>query len=563
MAKTFQEVFTPFSKMSFTPDVPSAALGPNEYNAGLNVETDTRGIRSVFGDEEILDAIPGAAGPAGEVIFVTSGYRANNVFWYIVCVLTNDVEGRWYAIDSAGIINVTPGYDAGTNPNAYLSGYSRVIPITDSWNGTVLLINDSANPPMYLLAGDPGEPSTFQQYSNNPAGPGPIWNYDPQYSALTANFMRLYAAPNVGSLLVAGNLAATDAISSIVTQFPTTVRWSQAFGLNQVPQSWDVTTAGFANELEVPVRGPVIDGFPLGPNFYVCSYWDTVVFSPINYQSTSTPIFGVRLLTQGRGLLNENCWAGSDALVYGLDARDLWSFDGSNFKSIGNQRVKNYFYANLNPTYAERTFVINNTAKNQFEIYYADYDTVDGWPNKMLGYRYDLDIFNPPRDVSSASHAVEAPIYRDGDFAAASRTATYCRGVEDSKLVQKDQGTAFIDSTPIESQFRRDNLQLLPNYSQQLLLHRILPSVVNIDTSGLQIDGVGNVTVTVGGSNSVGSAPTDKTPVVLPINTDNPWAQINQNAYRVNSLEVSNVSTTDTWELAGVAWQYTPTQDSR
>jgi hypothetical protein len=246
-----------------------------------------------------------------------------------------------------------------------------------------------------------------------------------------------------------------------------------------------------------------------------------------------------------------------------LDARDIWSFDGSNFKSIGNQRVKNYFYANLNPTYAERTFVINNTAKNQFEIYYADYDTVDGWPNKMLGYRYDLDIFNPPRDVSSASHAVEAPIYRDGDFAAASRTATYSRGVEDSKLAQKDQGTAFIDSTPIESQFRRDNLQLLPNYSQQLLLHRILPSVVNIDTSGLQIDGVGNVTVTVGGSNSVGSAPTDKTPVVLPINTDNPWAQINQNAYRVNSLEVSNVSTTDTWELAGVAWQYTPTQDSR
>ena len=563
MAKTFQEVYTPFSKMSFTPDVPSSALAPSEYNAGKNVETDTRGIRSVFGDEEIFDSIPDTAGPAGKVIFVTSGYRANNIFWYVVCVLSNTNEGRWYAINAGNIINITPGYDAITNPTAFLPNYDENIPITDSWNGNVLILNDSKNPPMYLLPGYVGDPSDLQQYSNNPAGPGFIWNYDVTYSSLTCGFMHLYSTPNVGSILIAGNLKAVDAISSLVSEFPTTVRWSQAFGLNQVPATWAPTALNVANELEVPVRGPVIDGFPLGANFYVCSYWDTVVFSPINYQSTSAPILGVRLLTQGRGLLNENCWANADTVVYGLDARDIWAFDGNNFRSLGNQRVKNFFYANLNPDYAERTFVINNTEKNQFEIYYADYDTPDGWPNKMLGYRYDLDVFNPPRDVSSASHATEAPIFRNGAYAVASRTVTYSRAVTDSKLVQKDQGTTFLNSNPIDSQFRRDNLQLLPNYSQQLLLHRILPAVVNIDTEGLQIPGVGNVTVTVGGCNSVGSAPTDKTPVVMPIATNNPWAQINQNAFRVNSLEVSNSSTTDTWELAGITWQYTPTEDSR
>lgn len=49
--KAYEEAKIPFQKMTFSPDVPSSALGPNEYNAGLNVETDVRGIRSVAGDE--------------------------------------------------------------------------------------------------------------------------------------------------------------------------------------------------------------------------------------------------------------------------------------------------------------------------------------------------------------------------------------------------------------------------------------------------------------------------------------------------------------------------------
>ena len=60
-------VKTPFTNMSFTPDIPSAALGANEYNSGYNIETDIRGINSVAGDEEILNSIQ------GNVIFTTAG----------------------------------------------------------------------------------------------------------------------------------------------------------------------------------------------------------------------------------------------------------------------------------------------------------------------------------------------------------------------------------------------------------------------------------------------------------------------------------------------------------
>ena len=628
MASTYTEVRTLLANMSYTPDVPSSALAATEYNIGLNVETDTRGMRSVFGDLEILGSIPGDAGPAGQVIFLTAGYRESNAWEYIVCVLTNGNEGRWYAIKPSGVENITPGY--GASSTAYLPGYYADMPITDTWNGTTLLLNDSVSAPLYLTTNS----NELQLYSQNSvdlittatAGNGVIatltfdaqtvapyasgdtivvqgvvpqayngtwtvitgttstvtfsstatgsqtqagviipqyqWNYTPGWSSVTAGFLRMYSTPNVGSIMIAGNLTAT-LTNNTVQNYPATVQWSQSFGLNSIPTSWAPTATNIANQLEVPVRGPVVDGFPANGNFYVCSYWDTVVFSPISYQGTNYPVLGVRLLNQGRGLLNENCWANADQTIYGLDARDIWVFDGNNFKSLGNQRVKNYFYANLNPLYSQRTFMVNNTEKNQIEIYYADL-TSTGWPNKVLSYRYDLNCWNAPRDVDTASHACEAPLYVAGAYNPASRTVTYSRAVTDSKLVEKDQGTSFLGGNPITSLFQRDNIQLGLNYSQQSLMHRVLPEVYNIATSGLPLaNGVGNVTVAIGGSDSVGQASTFTPSSTLAINTSNPWIQANQNAYRVYGLKLNNSSSTDTWQATAVSWQFTPTEDDR
>ena len=550
MAQRYDEVKIPFTNMTFHPDLPSNALGPTEYNAGFNVETDIRGIRSVLGDEEILATIPGTP------IYVTGGYRANGVWWFIAATSA----GLWYANNAAGDwVDVTPGGVA-------LPGYSLDTNITDAWNGTTLFVNDGVNPPMYLVASG----AAFVAYSNDPlaAPPAYIWNYNPQFSSLRCGFLRQYNTPNVGSILIAGNLSATDAVSSVITNFPTTVRWSQAFGLNDGPTTWAPTALNIANELEVPVRGPVVDGFPCNGNFYVCSYWDTVVFSPINFQSTSAPVLGVRLYNSGRGLLNANCWANADNTVYGVDARDIWVFDGQDFASLGNQRIRNYFFENLNVEYNARVFVENNTRKNQIEIYYPDQDST-GWCNKMLSYRYDLKVWNAPRDIADASSACEAPVYgpfpdSTDFFDDASRTIVYSRGVANTALVQKDQGHTFISNTPIESEFQRDNIQLLKDYSGSLLVHRLLPEVVNLNEVGLPVaESTGNVTITIGGSNSVGQAPDFKTSIVVPCNTDNPWAQIDQNAYRINSIRISNTSNVNTWLCSATTWQYTQTEDAR
>lgn len=632
----YNEVAIPFSKMSFTPDVPTSSLGANEYNDGLNIETDVRGIRSVAGDLEILTDIPGTP------TYVSSGFRRSGEFWFIVAT----VEGSWYATNGNTVdwYDITPG---GTP----IVGYTQSTDITEAWNGTVPFFNDGIGAPMFLpdeedavliqysntikpklissityvgpteqqitvsdayssapysageqiiISGVEDFNGTFTvvssttttiNYTSVPAAgayPGNAtvsslytWNYFSEWKSYTAGFMRLYSTPNVGSILVAGNLTAINQ-SDETEIYPVTVQWSQAFGLNQAPLTWEPTITNVANQLEVPLRGPAVDAFPCNGNFFLCSYWDTVVFSPINYSTTSSPILGVKLFNQGRGLLTSNCWANTDKLVYGIDARDIWVFDGNNFQGLGNQRVKNWFFDQLDPTYYDRVFMEINSQKNQVEIYYPDSNATDGVPNKMISYRYDLDVWNAPRDVSNATFACESPIWTYGTewtSENSSRTVVYAQGVTDSKLVEKDYGYE-INNQAIESYFRRDNIKLLKDYSGKLMVHRILPEVVNLGGTPFtgdynkQVDPTtstnkGNVTVTISGANSVGSTPVEKPPVTVPTdasgisNVTSPWAQIDQNAYRVNSIELSNTSNNSIWMCTATTWQYTQVEDDR
>lgn len=632
--RSYTEVAIPFQKMSFTPDVPSSALGPNEYNAGENVETDVRGIRSVLGEREILATVP------GEPVFVTGGFRQGANFYFIVA----NTLGAWY-------MNKGTGWELITPPAPYISsGYTQDLNITESWNGTVPIFNDTINPPFFL----PDEVGTkLVNYKNNivpteitaigalaagqrtltftpaaaaapfalgdriaiamtagnfefsgiyrvvssttttvtyettvstafvPPDSGTVnaaytWNYNPEWKSLTAGFVRVYSTPNVGNILVAGNLTVVDQ-QDVTTNFPVTVQWSQAFGLNEAPRTWEPTLLNVANQVEVPLRGTALDAYFSNGNLYISSYWDTAVLTPMNYATTAAPILGIRLFNQGRGLLNANCWANTDDMVFGVDARDIWVFNGQTFTGIGNQRVKHYFFDQLDPAYTDRVFVDCNTEKNQIEIYYPDANAADGVPNKMISYRYDLDCWNAPRDVSKAAFACESPVWSyDVDTAAwtfnkASRTVVYCKGADAKKLIQKDDGYLFVDDQPINSSFRRDNIKMLKDYSGKLLVHRILPEAVNLNNNNVEINPVnnpeliGNIIVTIEGSNSVGQEPQQTTGEVMATNTDYPWVQINQNAHRVNSLEIQNDTTTPgtIWMVNSVTWQFTETEDDR
>ncbi len=713
--KSYSEITVPLQKMTFTPDVPSSALGQNEYNEGENVETDVRGIRSVQGEEEILGTVPGIP------TYITGGYRNSNAvagvddpehkFWFIVAT----DAGNWYANNGVtGWLDITPVAATGF----IKTGYSQSINITDSWNGTIPIFNDTFNAPFFwpdesgtpklvlyknnippkeistitvgtgtcTITIDTTAPNTAYTVAPYAAGdkilitninnffngiytvvsstttqivytavPGAAypggaigtvsaaytWNYNPNWQSLTAGFVRLYSTPNVGNILVAGNLtvvpqrnltcatntgsavlpcvaATSDLVGanvigpgiptgstvltvsagvsitinqnatatsagvtisfglSTVERYPVTIAWSQAFGLNQAPQTWQPTNLNVANQVEVPLRGEVLDAWPSNGQLFLNSYWDTVVLSPLNYSTTNAPILGIRLFNQGRGMLTANCWANTDNNVYGIDSRDIWVFDGNSFRGIGNQRVKHWFFNELDPLYVDRVYVECNTEKNQVEIYYPDLNApAGGVPNKMISYRYDLDVWNPPRFVSKASYACESPVWSyDGAewvYNKASRGMVYAKGADGFKLIQKDQGYRFVGNQIISSQFRRDNLKLVKDYSSKVLVHRILPEIVNLNDNNVEIDPVvnpelvGNVQFRVEGANSVGQTPIFQDLQTLTTNTNYPWVQINQNAHRTDTIEFTNdPDTPDTiWMCNAVTFQFTEVEDDR
>lgn len=530
---------TPFTQMSFTPDVPSNALGPMEYNSGKNIEADVRSIKKIFGE------IPIASTITDMPIFMEGGFRSETSWVYIVATRNSSSQGKWWMITATGISNITPG--VGANPAVYLPGYTEDINITFSWVGNVFFMNDGISNPMYFLP-------TSNEIT---VTPNASWNYDVGVTSTTASFVRNYCSPNVGNILIAGNL--TKVIGGTSYNYPTTVRWSQAFANTGYPTTWEPTLSNVANEQEVPVRGPLIDGFFLGGNFYVCSYWDTVVFSPISYQNTTAPIFGVRLLNQGRGLFNNNCWTNTDANVYGIDARDIWVFNGSEFSSLGNQKVKDYFFNNLSPLYSQRMFMVNNTQKYQIEIYYPDL-TSTGWCNKMLSYRYDLQVWNAPKDIQNACMGTEGPRWVDSTtdyFNLSSRAVVYAKGgVSNSRLIETSIGNSFSGSA-IDSQFERTNVALQTEkgpvpYSSKVYTHRVLPEMA----------GTGKIDLTVGGANSTQQTPTYGQTGTVIIDTDNPWVTTQQNSVRTVAVKFGSNDATDTWKVSALNFQATVTEDA-
>ena len=137
-----EEVRIPFAKMSFTPDVPSTALTPNEYNVGRNVETDVRGIRSMAGDQQILDSLPAGS---GSPTFVTGGFRQGGEFWFVVATQAiTGQDGQYFAWNPS-----TQNWTDITPADIDTSGYAQNTNITEAWNGTVLFLNDEHNAPMF------------------------------------------------------------------------------------------------------------------------------------------------------------------------------------------------------------------------------------------------------------------------------------------------------------------------------------------------------------------------------------------------------------------------------
>ena len=201
--------------------------------------------------------------------------------------------------------------------------------------------------------------------------------------------------------------------------------------------------------------------------------------------------------------------------------------------------------------------LISNDIKNQIEIYYPDL-TSTGYCNKMISWRYDIQVWNAPKDIANACMGTEGPQFISGSFKLASRVVTYARGgVTDQKLIQTNVGNSFINSAPIPALFERNNVVLQSDkgpipYSSKVYIHRLLP----------EISGTGAINISVGGANSTAQTPTYGQTGTTEIDTNSPWVTTQQNAVRTVSVKVETNDATNTWNMTAMNWQATLVEDA-
>jgi hypothetical protein len=175
----------------------------------------------------------------------------------------------------------------------------------------------------------------------------------------------------------------------------------------------------------------------------------------------------------------------------------------------------------------------------------------------MLSWRYDLKLWNAPRDVANACMATETPVYNGSTFNFASRTVAYALGsVSGSKIRQTNITNGFAGSA-IPALFERTNATLQTGegpvpYSAKVYVHRILPEVV----------GTGTINITVGGANSAAQTPTYGQKATVSVVTDNPWVTTQQNTVRTMAVKIESNDATDTWNVPALNWQATITEDA-
>ena len=199
--------------------------------------------------------------------------------------------------------------------------------------------------------------------------------------------------------------------------------------------------------------------------------------------------------------------------------------------------------------------MVNNTKKNQIEIYYPDL-TSTGYCNKMLSYRYDLRVWNCPKTINNSAMAVEAPVYSGGSFNLASRCTVYApnTGAGGLQLVQTGIGTSF-SGNAISSLFERDNLTLLDEqgnpitFPHRLYVHMLFPEISTTTPANNPA-----ITITVGGANSTAQTPIFGDPETVQIVTDNPWVTTTQNDVRTVALKISSSDATNTWNLTALTF---------
>jgi hypothetical protein len=379
------------------------AILPNSPNYGIHWRRPDGNFNVFIRDNDILvvDSIAAyntAIGPAGEVWLFGSVATMTTCpsapTWDCGVVTSFETDSVVGTYRQGTILDAT-GFNQSYIVDENASAYSNSKWQTTTFNGGYsIVLNNGTETPIYLNYNEL-PPVEIDPVTGLAApikwDPIPGWNYDENLSIVTKVIKPL------GYSLVAANLTLTTISTGKKVYAPSTVRVSVQAAPGSFPDIWEPgLTTDTADEFELNTTSPILDMGELRGSMYIYAE------DSIHMLSINTGVTRVQPYSSSFGILNTDCFVEFEGNHFVVDRNDIYIHNGSgNIESIATDRVREYFFSNINYSNSEKIFVKRDAYNREIWICYPKGESLTC--NEALIYNYKNNCWSV-RDLPGVTY---------------------------------------------------------------------------------------------------------------------------------------------------------------
>lgn len=341
----------------FVSDTPAHEVGPEYFTLFDNVINRSGFAQRVPGSRSIYTTALGVAAP-GQLMHAINADSGGTNYWLVF----EDDGSAWYM----------EGNNATQMDNSLLSSVGDPVDYSSTLINGVPVISNGADEPVYW------------------AGPGNLATLTDWTATETCQFITAFQY----------HLFALD-ISGPGGTFRSLLRWSDAAAPGTIPAEWGPSPSNTAGDVELSdAPGALLCAYPLRDNLLI--YKRSAMYQAKFVGGNN--IFNFRKVQAASGALTRRSVCEVKGKHLAVTDGDIVLTDGSNLQSVGESRVKDWLFNQLDQDNYPNLFCSYNRAQGEVVIGFPS--SGNEFCDTALVYNVNLDSFG----VRDLNQVVQAPV---------------------------------------------------------------------------------------------------------------------------------------------------------